>query len=60
MYNINPTTAKILINMRKKEEGGLRREGERKKLQRETYKKESKGILMWISSKTWPFICYGE
>lgn len=46
--------------MRKKEEGGLRREGERKKLQRETYKKENKGILMWISSKTWPFICYGE
>lgn len=31
MYNVNPATTKILVKMRKKEEGGLRRGGEKRK-----------------------------
>lgn len=44
MYNVNPATAKILMNMRKKEEGGLRR-GEEK---RRRFKKGNGGNLIHI------------
>lgn len=51
MYNVNPATAKILMKMRTKEEGGLRRGGERKG---NIFKKEMEAILC-RSSQTLAF-----
>lgn len=56
MYNVNPATAKILMKMRKKEEGGLRR-GEREK---ETFLKRKWRQSYADPLKPWLFIYYGE